>query len=127
MTPTSTRSSPPSSCAARSGARTRSASGAGAELYPGDGARSPAALRDYVRATAITYHHQVGTCKMGVDELAVVDPELRVYGVEGLRVADASVMPFVTSGNTHAPTVMIGERAARSRFPRRSERALAVA
>jgi choline dehydrogenase len=49
---------------------------------------------------------------MGIDELAVVDPELRVYGVEGLRVADASVMPFVTSGNTHAPTVMIGERAA---------------
>ena len=49
---------------------------------------------------------------MGIDELAVVDPELRVRGVEGLRVADASVMPDVTSGNTHAPTVMIGERAA---------------
>ena len=49
---------------------------------------------------------------MGVDELAVVDPELRVYGTEGLRVADASVMPLVTSGNTHAPAVMIGERAA---------------
>ena len=49
---------------------------------------------------------------MGVDELAVVDPQLRVHGVEGLRVADASVMPQVTSGNTHAPTVMIGERAA---------------
>ena len=49
---------------------------------------------------------------MGLDEAAVVDPELRVYGVEGLRVADASVMPAVTSGNTHAPTVMIGERAA---------------
>jgi choline dehydrogenase len=69
-------------------------------------------VRAYVRRTAITYHHQVGTCKMGVDEVAVVDPELRVYGVDGLRVADASVMPFVTSGNTHAPTVMIGERAA---------------
>ena len=63
---------------------------------------TPQALRDYVRDTAITYHHQVGTCKMGVDEEAVVDPELRVRGVEGLRVADASVMPFVTSGNTHA-------------------------
>ena len=49
---------------------------------------------------------------MGVDELAVVDPQLRVRGIEGLRVADASVMPQVTSGNTHAPTVMIGERAA---------------
>jgi choline dehydrogenase len=79
----------------------------GAELYPGD-----ADLREYVRRTAITYHHQVGTCKMGVDELAVVDPELRVRGVDGLRVADASVMPLVTSGNTHAPTLMIGERAA---------------
>ena len=49
---------------------------------------------------------------MGLDEAAVVDPDLRVHGVEGLRVADASVMPAVTSGNTHAPTVMIGERAA---------------
>ena len=65
-----------------------------------------------MRRTAITYHHQVGTCKMGVDADAVVDPGLRVRGVEGLRVADASVMPFVSSGNTHAPTVMIGERAA---------------
>ena len=74
--------------------------------------REPGALRDYVRQTAITYHHQAGTCRMGVDELAVVDPQLRVRGIEGLRVADASVMPQVTSGNTHAPTVMIGERAA---------------
>ena len=49
---------------------------------------------------------------MGVDELAVVDPQLRVYGIEGLRVADASIMPNVPSGNTHAPTVMVGERAA---------------
>ena len=82
------------------------------ELYPGTAVGAREELREYVRRTAITYHHQVGTCKMGVDELAVVDPELRVYGVEGLRVADASVMPLVTSGNTHAPTVMIGERAA---------------
>jgi choline dehydrogenase len=74
--------------------------------------RSAADLRDYVRRTAITYHHQVGTCRMGVDAMAVVDPELRVRGIDGLRVADASVMPEVTSGNTHAPTVMIGERAA---------------
>jgi choline dehydrogenase len=69
-------------------------------------------LRDYVRRTAVSYHHQVGTCRMGSDEEAVVDPELRVRGVEGLRVADASVMPFVTTGNTNAPTLMIGERAA---------------
>ena len=69
-------------------------------------------LTNYIRRTAITYHHQVGTCKMGVDVEAVVDPELRVYGTRGLRVADASIMPAVTTGNTHAPTVMIGERAA---------------
>jgi choline dehydrogenase len=85
---------------------------AAGELYPGREARSAGDLRDYIRRTAITYHHQVGTCRMGVDELAVVDPQLRVRGVRGLRVADASVMPQVTSGNTHAPTVMIGERAA---------------
>ena len=63
------------------------------ELYPGDGVRHAKELRDYVRQNAITYHHQVGTCRMGVDELAVVDPELRVRGVDRLRVADASVMP----------------------------------
>jgi choline dehydrogenase len=84
----------------------------GSELYPGPGVRTHAELREYVRDTAITYHHQVGTCKMGVDADAVVDPQLRVRGVEGLRVADASVMPFVSSGNTNAPTAMIGERAA---------------
>jgi choline dehydrogenase len=74
--------------------------------------RTAKELRDYARNTAITYHHQVGTCKMGVDDGAVVDPQLRVRGVDALRVADASVMPFVTSGNTHAATTMIGERAA---------------
>jgi choline dehydrogenase len=81
------------------------------ELYPGARVGTVEEVRKYVRLTAITYHHQVGTCKMGVDALAVVDPELRVHGVEGLRVADASIMPNVTSGNTHAPAVMIGERA----------------
>jgi choline dehydrogenase len=74
--------------------------------------RTPDDLRHYVRRTAITYHHQVGTCKMGTDEHAVVDERLRVYGVDGLRVADASIMPSVTSGNTNAPSIMIGERAA---------------
>jgi choline dehydrogenase len=82
------------------------------ELYPGPGVTSVEELTSYVRRTAITYHHQVGTCKMGVDVEAVVDPRLSVYGVDGLRVADASIMPAVTTGNTHAPTVMIGERAA---------------
>jgi choline dehydrogenase len=82
------------------------------ELFPGPSVRSAAELRDYVRATAITYHHQVGSCRIGVDEQAVVDPQLRVHGVERLRVADASVMPSVTSGNTNAPAIMIGERVA---------------
>jgi choline dehydrogenase len=82
------------------------------ERYPGPEVRTRDELRDYVRRTAITYHHQVGTCKMGSDELAVVDERLRVHGVEGLRVADASIMPSVTSGNTNAPSIMIGERVA---------------
>jgi choline dehydrogenase len=74
--------------------------------------RTRAQLRDYVRRVTASYHHQVGTCRMGSDPDAVVDPELRVHGVEGLRVADASIMPFVTSGNTNAPTMMIGARCA---------------
>lgn len=82
------------------------------ERYPGPAVRTPDELRRYVRSTAITYHHQVGTCKMGVDATAVVDPSLRVYGVSGLRVADASIMPVVTSGNTNAPSILIGERVA---------------
>jgi choline dehydrogenase len=82
------------------------------ERYPGPDVRSPDELRGYVRKTAITYHHQVGTCKMGIDSAAVVDARLRVHGVEGLRVADASIMPCVTTGNTNAPSIMIGERAA---------------
>lgn len=82
------------------------------EVYPGPQAEDEEALRDWVRRTAITYHHQVGTAKMGIDELAVVDPQLRVRGVEGLSVADASVMPQITTGNTNAPSVLIGEKAA---------------
>ena len=82
------------------------------ERYPGPSVDTPDAVRAYVRETAITYHHQVGTCKMGTDAAAVVDPRLRVHGIEGLRVADASIMPTVTTGNTNAPSIMIGERAA---------------
>jgi choline dehydrogenase len=82
------------------------------EIYPGPDVEDDAQLRDYVRRTAITYHHQVGTCKMGIDELAVVDPTLRVHGIDGLMVADASIMPRVTTGNTNAPAIMIGEKAA---------------
>lgn len=81
------------------------------ELYPGPEV-SDDDLEEYVRRTAITYHHQVGTCRMGVDADAVVDPRLRVHGVERLRVIDASVMPAITTGNTNAPTVLIGERGA---------------
>jgi choline dehydrogenase len=77
----------------------------GGELYPGQDAVTKKELECYVRQSVVTYHHQVGTCKMGVDTLAVVDPALHVYGVEQLRVVDASIMPCVTSGNTNAPAI----------------------
>ncbi|MDO5048277.1 MAG: FAD-dependent oxidoreductase [Actinomycetaceae bacterium] len=82
------------------------------EIYPGEEVQSEEAEREYIRNTIITYHHQVGTCRMGVDELAPVDPKLRLRGIENIYVADASVMPVVPSGNTNAPTCMIAERAA---------------
>ncbi|WP_353115719.1 GMC family oxidoreductase [Microbacterium sp.] len=82
------------------------------EAYPGPEVTDDG-VEDWVRRTAITYHHQVGTCRMGSDSAAVVDPELRVRGVAGLRVIDASVMPTVTTGNTNAPAAMIAERGAR--------------
>jgi choline dehydrogenase len=82
------------------------------ELRPGSHANDERALRDHIAQSAQTLYHPVGTCKMGIDELAVVDPELRVRGIEGLRVVDASVMPIIPGGNTNAPTVMIAEKAA---------------
>jgi choline dehydrogenase len=83
------------------------------EFAPGAKAQSDEELIDFVTRTAETTYHPVGTCKMGNDPLAVVDDHLRVRGVAGLRVADASIMPTLTSGNTNAPSIMIGEKAAR--------------
>ena len=84
----------------------------GEEIFPGANVRDEAGLVEFIRRKAETVYHPIGTCRMGVDASAVVDPQLRVRGVEGLRVVDASVMPTLIGGNTNAPTVMIAERAA---------------
>ncbi|HLA64526.1 MAG TPA: GMC family oxidoreductase N-terminal domain-containing protein [Rhodothermales bacterium] len=98
-----------------------------AELKPGPRLGRDSDLAAYVRQTCETLYHPVGTCRMGADADAVVDTELRVRGVRGLRVVDASVMPVVPNGNTNAPTIMIAERAAdliRGLIPRPQQRAV---
>jgi choline dehydrogenase-like flavoprotein len=82
------------------------------EATPGPQAKTEAELRAHVRKFAKTIYHPVGTCRMGVDEGAVVDPQLRLRGLRGLRVADASIMPVIVAGNTNAPSILIGERCA---------------
>ena len=84
----------------------------GSELLPGPGVSTAAQLREFVRQRADSYHHQAGSCKMGTDELAVVDSDLNVRGLERLRVVDASVMPVVPSGNCHAGILMVAEKCA---------------
>jgi len=83
-----------------------------AETVPGLQAQDDEALKEFARTHCSTVFHPVGTCRMGNGPNAVVDPRLRVHGIEGLRVVDASIMPRITTGNTNAPTIMIGEKGA---------------
>jgi choline dehydrogenase len=82
------------------------------EIGPGASQTTDDEILDWVKSAAETTYHPVGTCKMGSDAMAVVDDQLRVHGIEALRIADASIMPALTSGNTNAPSIMIGEKAA---------------
>ncbi len=99
----------------------------GVEVDPGPNATSDAQLIEYIRNNAETIYHPVGTCKMGLDDMAVVDDRLRVRGISNLRVADASIMPRVIGGNTNAPTMVIGEKAARMILADRNENAAMAA
>ena len=82
------------------------------EVAPGADRTTDGEILDWVKKAAETTYHPVGTCKMGSDPMAVVDTQLRARGITGLRVANASIMPTLTSGNTNAPSIMIGEKAA---------------
>jgi choline dehydrogenase len=82
------------------------------EIAPGPAVTSDADMAAFVRQTGISNHHPSSTCAMGTGTNSVVDPRLRVHGIAGLRVADASIMPSVVAGNTNAPSIMIGEKAA---------------
>ncbi|MFW1643615.1 GMC oxidoreductase [Acinetobacter guillouiae] len=84
----------------------------GQEILPGPDVKTDADYQAYVREYAATVFHPVGTCKMGIDAMSVVNPKLKVVGFNNLRIADASIMPDLVSGNTNAPCIMIGERAA---------------
>ncbi|MEF8842451.1 MAG: choline dehydrogenase [Haloarculaceae archaeon] len=84
----------------------------GEEVWPGGGVESDEEIAEWARGTVETVYHPAGTCRMGDDDAAVVDDDLRVHGVEGLRVVDASVMPTIPGGNTNAPTIAVAERAA---------------
>jgi choline dehydrogenase-like flavoprotein len=84
----------------------------GTEIFPGDDVQSDESILEFVKNKANTIYHPVGTCKMGNDDMAVVDSHLKVYGIQHLRVIDASVMPTLISGNTNAPTIMIAAKIA---------------
>ena len=82
------------------------------EIYPGEDIQSDEQLRDFIRDNAWTVFHQCGTCRMGnTPDKSVVDASLKVHGIEGLRVADASIFPTIPTGNTNAPSIMVGEKA----------------